>query len=122
MNVVQNELYFINKCCNHVKYSINNYYIYYKILILIYTLILKQIFNLDAVILNTIHELSPRLASQWPTQKPYKNCFFFEKNAVGHMTFVGRPTKLARCTVHALFILDLPYLAHRTSLCLSIII
>ena len=30
MNVVQNDLYSINKCCNHVKYSINNYYIYYK--------------------------------------------------------------------------------------------
>ena len=41
MNVVRNELYLINKCCNHVKYSINNYYIYYKILILIYTPILK---------------------------------------------------------------------------------
>ena len=41
MNVVQNELYVINKCHNHVKYSINNYYIYYKTLILIYTLILK---------------------------------------------------------------------------------
>ena len=41
MNVVQNELYLINKCCNHVKYSTNNYYIYYKILILISTLILK---------------------------------------------------------------------------------
>ena len=41
MNVVQNKLYFINKGCNHVKYSINNYYIYYKTLILVYTLILK---------------------------------------------------------------------------------
>ena len=41
MNVAQNELYLINKCCNCVKYSINNYYVYYKILILIYTIILK---------------------------------------------------------------------------------
>ena len=41
MNVVQNELYSINKLCNHVKYSINNYNIYYEILILIYTPILK---------------------------------------------------------------------------------
>ena len=38
MNVVQNELYVINKCCNYIKYSTNNYY---KTLILIYTLILK---------------------------------------------------------------------------------
>ena len=41
MNIEQNELHVINKCCNHVKYSINNYYMYYKTLILIYTLILK---------------------------------------------------------------------------------
>ena len=41
MNIVQNELHFINKCCNHVKYSVNNFYIYYKTLIPIYTLILK---------------------------------------------------------------------------------
>ena len=38
MNVVQNKLYLINKSCNNVKYSINNYN---KILILIYTPILK---------------------------------------------------------------------------------
>ena len=41
MNVVQNKLYFINKHCNHVKYSINDYCIYYKTLVLTYTLILK---------------------------------------------------------------------------------
>ena len=41
MNIVQNELYLINKSCNCVKYPINNFYIYYKILILIYTLTLK---------------------------------------------------------------------------------
>ena len=39
MNIAQNKLHFINKCCNHVKYSVNNYYIYYKTLILIYILI-----------------------------------------------------------------------------------
>ena len=37
MNVVQNKLYLIYKCCNHIKYSINNYYIYHKIFILMYT-------------------------------------------------------------------------------------
>ena len=41
MNVVQNEPYLIKKCCNYVKYSIDNYNIYYKILILIYTPIPK---------------------------------------------------------------------------------
>ena len=48
MNIVQNKLYIINRCFNHVKYSINNYYIYYKMLILIYTL--TQYSNLDVVI------------------------------------------------------------------------
>ena len=41
MNVEQNELYVVNKCCNNGKYSNNNYFIYYKTLILMYTLILK---------------------------------------------------------------------------------
>ena len=27
MNIEQNELHVINKCCNHVKYSINNHYL-----------------------------------------------------------------------------------------------
>ena len=122
MNVVQNELYLINKCCNYVKYSIDNYNIYCKTLILTYTPIPKSIFNLDVVILNTIHELTPRLAGQQPTQRSYKINFFFKKNAVSHMTFAGRLAKSARHTVHALFILDLPYLAIRTSLYISIII
>ena len=26
-----------------------------------------------------LHELTPRQAGQWPTQKPYKNGFLFEK-------------------------------------------
>ena len=41
MNVVRNELYLSNKCLNYVKYSIDNYNIYYKILILIYIPISK---------------------------------------------------------------------------------
>ena len=28
---------------------------------------------------DTLHELTPMLAGQWPTQKPYKNHFLFEK-------------------------------------------
>ena len=30
-------------------------------------------------VLHALHELSPRSASWWPTEKPYKNCFHFEK-------------------------------------------
>ena len=29
MNVVQNKPYLINKCCNYIKYSIDNYNIYF---------------------------------------------------------------------------------------------
>ena len=42
-----------------------------------------------------LHELTPMLDGQWPTQKPYKNHFLFKKNAVGRMTFAGRLTMLA---------------------------
>ena len=28
---------------------------------------------------DALHELTPRLAGQWPTQKPYKNHFLFQK-------------------------------------------
>ena len=31
-------------------------------------------YNSDA-----LHELTPKSASQWPTQKPYENCFLFQK-------------------------------------------
>ena len=96
MNVVQNELYLINKCCNYVKYSIDNYNIYYKILILTYTPILKSIFNLDMVILNTIHELTPRLASQWPTQKLYKNQFLFQKECSWPYDFCREASKVSQ--------------------------
>ena len=30
-------------------------------------------------ILDALHELTPELASQWPTQKPYENLFSFSK-------------------------------------------
>ena len=68
-------------------------------------------FNLDVVLSNTIHELTPRLASQWPTQKSYKITFLFEKNVVSCTTFAGRLTKLAGHTVSASFIIELSYLA-----------
>ena len=60
---------------------------------------------LDVVILNTNHELPPRSAGQWLTQKPYKKLLsFFEKNAIGHTTFVGRQNKVAwtycACIIH----------------------
>ena len=48
-----------------------------------------------------------------------KIAFFFQKNVVDHTTFAGCPTELARPIVHASFILDLPHLAHISSLCLA---
>ena len=31
-------------------------------------------------ILDALHELTPELAGQWPTQKPYKNHFLFQND------------------------------------------
>ena len=96
------------KCCNYAKYSTDNCFDTRS----------EINFNLDM----TIHVLTPKLAGQQPMQKLYKIDFFFKKNVVGSMTFAGRLTKSAGHTVHALFILDPPYFAHITSLCLSLII
>ena len=68
-------------------------------------------YNSDA-----LHELTPMLAGQWPTQSHTKIAFFFKKNAVGYTTFAGRLTKLAGQTVHASFILEPSYFAHIISL------
>ena len=51
-----------------------------------------------------------------------KNVFFFEKNAVGHMTFVGWLTLLAGQTVHTSFMIELSYFAPIISLYLLLII
>ena len=66
-----------------------------------------------------IHVLTHKSAGHRPMQKSYKNAFFFEKNVVDHTTFAGQPTKSAGLIVCASFILDLPYLAHISPLCLS---
>ena len=60
-------------------------------------------------------------ASSWH-ESHTKIDFFFKKNVVGHMTFAGRLTKLARLIVCTSFILEPPYLAIRTSLYISLII
>ena len=48
----------------------------------------------------TILMLAHKSAGQRPTQKSYKNIFFFEKNAVGHATFAGQPTRSAGLITH----------------------
>ena len=42
-------------------------------------------------ILSTLHELTPESASQWLTQKSYKNCFLFQKEC-------GQPYNFCRDT------------------------
>ena len=53
---------------------------------------------------NTIHELTPRLASQWPTQKPYKNCFLFDKECSQPYDFHWEADKVGHtncaCIIH----------------------
>ena len=112
MNVVQHEPYLSNECRNYVKYSINNYKV----------LILTHIYSYFKI--NIQFRCSyPCVDSQVGQHKSRtKIAFFFKKNVVGHMIFAGRPTKMAGHTMRASFILDLPYLAHITSLCLSLII
>ena len=38
-------------------------------------------------ILSTLNELTPESASQWPTQKLYKNCFLFQKECSWRYNF-----------------------------------
>ena len=56
------------------------------------------------VILNTIHELTPRSAGWWLTQKPYKNCFLFQKECGQPYDFCREAGKVGRthcvCIVH----------------------
>ena len=41
--------------------------------------ILKINIHPRCCISDALHELTPKLAGQWPTQKPYENCFLFQK-------------------------------------------
>ena len=57
---------------------------------------------------NALHELTPKSANQPARHKSRtKIVFFFKKNMVSHMTFVGRPTILAGHIVCALLMLKL---------------
>ena len=116
MNVVQNELYLINKCCNYVEYSIDNYNTYFDTR--------SEIINIQYRHGNIKH--NPCADSPgWPASGRHKSHtkidFFFKKNAVSHTTFAGRLTKSAGLIVHASFILEPPCLAIKTSLYLSLI-
>ena len=53
-------------------------------------------FNFNAA----IHMPTRKSAGRWQTQKSYKNVFFHEKNAVGHVTFAGQLTKSAGLIIH----------------------
>ena len=75
-----------------------------------------KIFNLKTA----IHVLTHMSAGHRLTCKSCtKNAFFFEKNVVDRTIFAGQLTKLAGLIVCTPFILDLPYLAHISSPCLS---
>ena len=57
---------------------------------------------------NVLHESTPRLANQWPTQmSSKKRDLEFKKNAVSHMTSAGQPRRSDRDIVHASFMLEL---------------
>ena len=56
---------------------------------------------------DALHELTPKSASWWLTQKPYENHFLSKKNAVSHTIFAGRLTLLASQIVCTSFMLEL---------------
>ena len=94
MNVVQNEPYLINKCCNIL------------LIIIISIFITHSEINIQSRCCNIKH--NPGADSQ--VSRPAadakvikKITFFFEKNVVGCTIFAERPTKLARLIVHASF-------------------
>ena len=41
---------------------------------------------------DALHEVTPKLAGWWPTQKPYENCLLFQKECSWPYDFYGRPT------------------------------
>ena len=93
MNVVQNELYLICNCCNPV-----------NILLITIMTIINKIFNLDVVILNMIHELTPRSSGWQLTQKPYKNRFLFQKECSRLYDFCREADRVSQtncvCIIH----------------------
>ena len=56
---------------------------------------------------NTLHELTPKSAGWWLTQKLYENHLLFQKECSWPYDFYGRPTMLAGQIVCALFMLKL---------------
>ena len=48
-------------------------------------------YNSDA-----LHELTPMSASWWPTQKPYKICFLFQKECGWPYDFCGEADNVGR--------------------------
>ena len=57
-------------------------------------------YNADA-----LHELTPKLAGQQPTQKPYENCFLFQKECSWPCNFCRGADNVGwtscACIVHA---------------------
>ena len=45
---------------------------------------------------NALHELTPMSAGQWPTQKPYKNHFLFEKECGWPYNFCQEADKVGQ--------------------------
>ena len=68
----------------------------------------------------TIHALTPKLQpADGRCKSRTKIDSESKKKAVNHTIFAGRPTKLAGLIVCASFMLDLPYLAHISSISLA---
>ena len=51
---------------------------------------------------DALQKLTPMVAGQWPTQKPYKNCFLFQKECGWPYNFLpgGRQSQPDKLCVH----------------------
>ena len=72
--------------------------------VLIYVSILKVNIHPRCCILNALQELTSKSAGQWPTQKPYKNHFLFQKECGWPYDFCWEADKVGQvncaCIIH----------------------
>ena len=83
-----------------------NYNMTLKLLyVLIYVFILKINIHPRCCILDALQELTPESDGQWPTQKPYKNHFLFQKECSWLYDFCRKADNVGQvncvCIVHA---------------------
>ena len=70
-----------------------HYYTYIHLYICIY---LETNIHPRCYILDALHKLTPELAGQWLTQKPYENCILFQKECGQPYDFCGEANNISQ--------------------------